>query len=233
MAGSSPRDHRQVAMTDSRRVQDRRRLLARCWAWSLAAATPMTNAQSPHARHAQTAQALSQNTDELRVVLPAVELVDHRGRRLSLGAALADGRAVMLNFIYTSCQAVCPLMARCFAEAQARLGTELSRVHMVSVTIDPEHDTAARLADYAKSLGAGPQWDFYTGRLSDCAAVQRAFDAYRGDKMNHVPATYLLGPGSTTWLRLQGLASPSAIVQAYIDLMAQCTARDEATRRRS
>lgn len=233
MAGAFPRDLRQVATTDARRGHDRRRWLARCWAWTLAAATPIASAQSPHARHAQAANSLSPNADELRVALPAVVLVDHRGRRLPLSAALCDGRAVMLNFIFTSCQAVCPLMARCFAEAQARLGSELSRVHMVSVTIDPEHDTAARLADYAKSLGAGPQWDFYTGSLADCTAVQRAFDAYRGDKMNHIPATYLLGPGSSTWMRLQGLASPSAIVQAYIDLMAQCTARDEAIQRRS
>jgi protein SCO1/2 len=233
MPGSSTRDRRQLAMTGFEHLSSRRRWLAGCWAWSLAATTSMSNAQSAQTRHAHPANTLSPSADEFRVALPAVELLDHHGRRISLGAALLDGRAVMLNFIYTSCQAVCPLMARCFAEAQARLGSELSRVHMVSVTIDPEHDTAARLSDYAKSLGAGPQWDFYTGSLADCTAVQRAFDAYRGDKMNHVPATYLLGPGNTAWLRLQGLASPSRIVQAYIDLMGQCKTRDEAAVRRT
>lgn len=211
----------------------RRRLLAGCGAWALAEFAPVARAKEIHSRHAHSASVPYQGSTELRVTVPAVDLVDQRGRRVSLGTALADGRAVMLNFIYTSCQSVCPPMARCFAEAQARLGSELSKLHMVSVTIDPEHDTAARLADYARSLAAGPQWDFYTGSLADCTAVQRAFDAYRGDKMNHVPATYLLGPGSASWLRIQGLASPSVIVQAYLDLMARCRTRDETAPRGS
>lgn len=207
-------------------LHDRRRLLRQCSAWALGGCVPIAKAQQDHTRHALTA---AQGLSELRVKLPAVDLVDHRGRRSSFSAAIADGRAVMLNFIYTSCQSVCPLMARGFADVQARLGSELSALHMVSVTIDPEHDSVSRLADYARALGAGPQWDFYTGSLADCMAVQRAFDAYRGDKMNHVPATYLLGPGSVTWIRLQGLASPTRIAQAYIDLLARCKSRDEAS----
>jgi len=46
--------------------------------------------------------------------------------------------------------------------------------------------------------------------------VQRAFGAFRGDKMNHAPATFLRmgGPGKP-WVRLDGLVSASDIIHEY------------------
>ena len=60
---------------------------------------------------------------------------------------------------------------------------------MVSISIDPEYDTPEALNAYARRFDAGPQWEFLTGSLDDSIAVQKAFDADRGDKMNHAPLT--------------------------------------------
>jgi protein SCO1/2 len=69
-------------------------------------------------------------------------------------------------------------------------------------------------------LGAGPQWQFYTGTLQDSVTLQKSFDAFRGDKMNHVPVTYLrLSPGKP-WVRLDGLASADETVKQYRALLA-------------
>ena len=55
-----------------------------------------------------------------------------------------------------------------------------------------------------------------TGTVENSIAVQRAFDAYRGDKMNHAPATYLRAGGAgSPWLRLDGFASASDIISEY------------------
>src|SRR5439155_1298202 len=78
-----------------------------------------------------------------------------------------------------------------FAQFQSRLGPEDRRVHMVSISIDPEHDTPQRLRAYANKFHAGPQWQHYTGTLRDSLAAQQAFGAYRGDKMGHPPSTLL------------------------------------------
>src|SRR5512143_190598 len=53
--------------------------------------------------------------------IPDVNLVDADGAGVSLRAALAD-KPVIMNFIFTSCGAVCPVMSRTFSEAQRGLG---------------------------------------------------------------------------------------------------------------
>lgn len=147
--------------------------------------------------------------------VPTVTMVDQRGRKVVFNKALDDGRPVILNFIFTSCTTICPVMTQIFTQVQARLAGELDKVHMVSVSIDPEYDTPARLAAYTKEHGVGTQWDFYTGSSDASIAVQKAFDAYRGDKMNHEAVTLLRGPRGNTWVRLDGFASPEVIVGAY------------------
>lgn len=147
--------------------------------------------------------------------VPAAPMLDQRGRKVVFNAAIEDGRPVILNFIYTSCSTICPVMSQVFAQVQARLAGELDRIHMVSVSIDPEYDTPERLQAYARQYGAGPQWDFYTGTLDASLQVQRAFDAYRGDKMNHESLVLVRGRRGSEWLRLDGFATAQAIVSAY------------------
>jgi protein SCO1/2 len=101
---------------------------------------------------------------------------------------------------------------------QAKLGERGAKIHMVSVSIDPEYDTPKRLLAYAKENKTGPQWDFYTGSIGDSITVQKAFDAYRGDKMNHAPVTLLRAAPGKPWVRLDGFASPDVIVKEYLAL---------------
>jgi protein SCO1 len=152
--------------------------------------------------------------------LPTVMLVRADGAKVSLAKEIDDGKPVILNFIYTTCTAICPVMSQTFAEVQNRLGDDRGKVHMVSISIDPEQDTPTRLADYAKRYNAGPQWQFYTGTLEASIAVQKAFDAYRGDKMNHLPLTLVRGAPGKPWVRMDGFATPDDIVKEYRTLVA-------------
>src|SRR4029077_2740096 len=92
---------------------------------------------------------------------PAVILVREDGKRVSLPRELDDGRPVLLNFIFTTCSSICPLMSRTLEEFQRKLGSEAARVHLMSISIDPEQDTPARLTEYARKFHAGPGW-YYT-----------------------------------------------------------------------
>ena len=146
--------------------------------------------------------------------VPDVKLVNADGAGVPLRSELAEqDKPVILNFIFTTCGAICPVMSTTFSQLQAALGAERDAVHMVSISIDPEQDTPAALKAYAGRYGAGPQWQMLTGSLDDSIAVQRAFDIYRGDKMNHQPATFLrAGPGQP-WVRLDGFASADDILR--------------------
>jgi protein SCO1/2 len=144
-----------------------------------------------------------------------VTLVDDAGRPVDLREALAADEPVMLNFIFTTCTAICPVMTGIFARVPEELGAEAGRLRMVSISIDPEQDTPSRLRAYGQRFGAGPRWSFLTGSAKDVEAVERAFDAYRGDKMNHEPLTLLrAGPGRP-WIRIDGFASPAELAREY------------------
>ena len=140
-------------------------------------------------------------------VVPQVMLVRDDGKTVSLPDELNDGRPVVLNFIYTSCTEICPLVSHTLAQLQDRLGTDRDRVHLVSISIDPEEDTPGRLAVYARKYGAGPEWQHYSGTLEASVTAQQAFDAYRGGKMDHVPATFLRASPGQPWIRIDGFAS--------------------------
>ena len=144
--------------------------------------------------------------------IPAVTLVNQNGEKVLLAELLDADRPVMLNFIFTSCTAICPAMSATFARVQAELGSDSEKLRMVSISIDPEHDTPEALNAYASRFKAGPQWEFLTGRLEDTVAVQRAFDADRGDKMNHAPLTLLRATPDSQWIRYDGFANATDLV---------------------
>jgi protein SCO1/2 len=106
-------------------------------------------------------------------------------------------------------------MSATFTQVQEELGPEREKVRMVSISIDPEHDTPERLREYAQRYKAGAGWKFLTGSLDDSIAVQKAFDVYRGNKMSHEPTTLLRVSEGGAWVRLDGIASAAQIVSEY------------------
>jgi protein SCO1/2 len=139
-------------------------------------------------------------------VIPQVTLVRDDGKSVALPAELDDGRPVVLNFIYTSCTTICPLSSQVFEQFQEDLGSGHEPVHLVSISIDPEQDTPARLRAYAAQFHATHGWDHYSGTLASILIVQRAFNAYRGDKMSHTPLTLLRPAPGQPWVRFDGFA---------------------------
>ena len=165
-----------------------------------------------HAHHANV-PALSRT--EVRYQIPEVPLVRDDGRRVDLRSEIEDGRPVVVAFIYTSCSAVCPLTTQTLSALQSRLGAARDHVHLLSISIDPEQDTPARLREYARRFSAGPAWNYYTGSLAASQAAQRAFDVYRGDKMSHSPVTLVRAAPGEAWVRLDGFATAD---QLYAEL---------------
>jgi protein SCO1/2 len=174
-----------------------------------------------HHHHAMSQPDAGYQRSAASYSIPDVSLVDMDGKPVSLRDGLGGDEPVLLNFIFTSCTAICPAMSATFMQVQEKLGEEVGGVRMVSISIDPENDTPERLKEYAERFHAGAQWKMLTGSAEDSIAVQRAFDAYRGGKMNHAPVTFLRAGGADqSWVRLDGLASASDIVDEYRKLAA-------------
>lgn len=146
--------------------------------------------------------------------VPEVHLINMSGESVSLQSTLDREKPVILTFIFTSCTTICPILTATLAQADTELRKQPTAPRIVAVSIDPEYDTPQRLRDYSKSYRAGPEWDFMTGDTESIVAVQRAFDVYRGNKMNHMPVTLLKGSGDQ-WLRLEGFTTAADLVREY------------------
>jgi protein SCO1/2 len=144
--------------------------------------------------------------------VPRIALVREDGKNVVLSNEIDDGKPVVLSFVYTTCTTVCPLTSMTLARLQAELGDARDRVHVVSISIDPEQDTPARLREYALKFGAGPEWHHYTGTVGASVASQRAFDVYHGDKMSHSPVMLLRTRPNARWVRFEGFATADQLL---------------------
>ena len=151
--------------------------------------------------------------------VPDVAVVRQDGKKLSFIKELDDGRPVILNFIFASCSAICPMLTHVFSKAQTQLEKVSRKFHLISISIDPENDTPAKLNEYAKKFGAGANWDYYTGTVETSIAIQKAFNAYRGDKMNHTSVIFMRAVPGKSWLRLEGFVGPDAVIREYDDML--------------
>ena len=96
--------------------------------------------------------------------VPAFALTDAAGA--PFGSTDLDGRPFVIDFIFTSCPEICPRMTEEMSRLQAWMVNRAldGRVRLVSVSIDPDRDTPAKLRAYANQFHARPgTWTFATG----------------------------------------------------------------------
>lgn len=86
------------------------------------------------------------------------------------------GRAVVLTFTCATCGA-CPTVVPTLAEVARGLGEAAGgRVFFVAVTVDPRHDSAPVLRDFARAHGLSPlAWLLLTGTPAEVEVVARRF----------------------------------------------------------
>lgn len=162
---------------------------------------------------------------EAAYTVPAVILVNQRNEPVSLPAAVEGGAPVALNFIFTTCNTICPVMTATFARLRQALGPDAAGLRMLSISIDPEHDTPQALKEYGGRYGVDADWQLLTGEADRITAVLRAFDAFAGSKTNHQPLTFFHVPGRREWVRVKGLASAADLASEYRRLRQDRAAR--------
>jgi protein SCO1/2 len=155
--------------------------------------------------------------------IPDVTVVDQDGSPVRFRELVASDEPLVVNFIFTSCTTICPVLSATFSQAQDDLVASARPPRLISITIDPDYDTPAQLRRYADQFHAGANWTFITGASADILAIQRSFDAYRGDKLNHIPLTFLRQSRDTPWVRLEGFTSSGELVSEYGVLISAAT----------
>jgi protein SCO1/2 len=171
----------------------------------------------PHAHHHMMR---NMKMSQVAYNLPDVMLVRDDNRTVSFKDEINYGRPVVLTFIYTTCTSICPVISQTLSQLQSKLGADRDKVHLVSISIDPENDTPERLRAYAAKFGAGPEWQHYTGTLAASVAAQKAFNVFREDKMDHNPVVLLRAAPGKDWLRIDGFATADELLDSFHMLVA-------------
>jgi protein SCO1/2 len=132
---------------------------------------------------------------------PSVELTDQQGRPFRL--ADRKGKAVLVSFVFTTCNGTCPATTRELVRVQEVLqeaGFWGRRVEFVSITLDPANDTPETLARYAQAFGCDPKaWHFLTGEPERVERAWKSWDMWaRRDPvtgaLDHPSRVFLLDP---------------------------------------
>jgi protein SCO1/2 len=156
---------------------------------------------------------------QLQISIPDLPVLDQQGRQRAFYSDLIKDKVVIVNFIFTTCKAVCPLSGANFSKLQSLLGNRLGKdVFLLSVSTDPETDSPAKLKDWSAQFKAQDGWTLVTGQKDELAALLRLLS---GDGLNnsyHVPSLYIVNDRKKSQRWAYGLEAPDQVLKMVEEL---------------
>lgn len=112
------------------------------------------------------------------MVVPAFELTNQNQQMVTDKDML--GNVYLVEFFYSSCPTICPVMNINMLHIQKSIKNP--NFKLVSVSIDPDHDTPQQLKKHAQQIGSDEaRWHFLTGNRAYIEKIADQFDIYVGD----------------------------------------------------
>ncbi|WP_257387794.1 SCO family protein [Tahibacter caeni] len=183
--------------------------------------TPASAAEtSPEA--APSADTPTPSTDKPRdgaaIYLADLPLVDQNGKPVDLYNDIIAGRRIVLHSFFARCEGSCPVMMTTLQALQKQLGSRLGKdVHIVSITVDPDHDTPQVLADYARRVQAKPGWHFLSGSSAQVTTALRRIGQYTDAPENHMNLIIVGNDTNGDWRKVHGLAGVKQVVTEILE----------------
>ena len=153
-----------------------------------------------------------------------LQLTDHHGQTRTL--ADFKGKVVTIFFGYTQCPDVCPTALAGMSEVMQQLGPDGDKVQVIFITVDPERDTPALLAEYVpvfdkRFLGMYGAPD----KIAEVAKDFRVFYRKSGDlaghyTIDHSAGTYVFDPQGRLRLYVKHAEDPAVIAADIKALLA-------------
>jgi len=150
-----------------------------------------------------------------------VEVTNQNGETMRLYSDLIAGKTVVIDTFFTTCVGICPIMGSTLRRVQSSLGDRLGRdVILISISVDPEHDTSARLRAYARSMGAKRGWYFITGKRENVEAALGKLGMRAAAKEEHTAVMIIGNEPKGLWKKAFGLAKSEDIVKMVEEVVA-------------
>lgn len=148
--------------------------------------------------------------------LPNVELITQDGKKVHFYDDLIKDKRVVIQFMFTRCDKVCPITTEHLVKVQKLLNDRVGHdIFFYSITLSPEEDDPAALKAYAKQHRAN--WTFLTGKPSDILFLRRSlgftYDNPKedADRNNHSGMLLVADEPLMRWAHAEGGARPEWI----------------------
>ncbi|HEX8000769.1 MAG TPA: SCO family protein [Pyrinomonadaceae bacterium] len=162
--------------------------------------------------------------------IPDTTVLDQNGRRLNFYTDLVKGKTVAINFIFTTCQGVCPPLTATFRRVQQALGERVGRdIQLISISVDPATDVPERLKAFSQKFKAGPGWTFVTGSKQEIDSLLDSLGGYAPNKNDHTPMILIGNEAAGFWTRTYGLSPATQIVNIVNDAASKSPAATAST----
>jgi protein SCO1 len=180
--------------------------------------------------HAESGAAPASGAEQQAlVVLSDAPMLDQTGAERQLKSDVIGSRIVVVDFIFTSCQTICPVTTALLSQAKGKLADiPEDELVFVSLSVDSRVDTPERLAAFAAAHDA--DWTFLTGEKPVMDEALTWLNAYATNPENHA-AMILIGDASAEeFSRIYGMPDPAFVESRVRELVA---ARDTQTTQHS
>ncbi len=155
-----------------------------------------------------------------------VPVLTQDGRTLRFYDDVMKGHILLINFFFTDCDNLCAIATDNLVRVQELLGDRVGKdIRMVSISLQPEHDTPEAMAEYARKHGVGPGWYFLTGKKNDIELLRHRLGfvdispEVDADPEQHLGTVRIANEPMHRWAMSPALLSPQALVRAVYRVM--------------
>ena len=168
--------------------------------------------------------------------LPNVPLLTHEGKRVMFYDDLIKGKIVTLNFFYTRCDEICPMVTANLVKVQKLLGADVgTKLSMYSFTLKPEEDDVTAIRNYRELFRARPGWTFLTGKPADLEQIRKGIGftypdpAIDKDKTQHIGNVRYGNEPLMLWAACPGMANATYLAESITWMLRPETNRIQAS----
>jgi protein SCO1/2 len=146
-------------------------------------------------------------------LLPDLTAHDQAGREVSL-RSLVTGRRTAVQFVFTECPTTCPLLGSLFQRVQKALLPTEAEAQLLTISVDPERDTPARLTTWLSTFHAVPRWTALRIKQHALNELLRTFRLDPGPAVAHSLQIFLIDSSGRYIARTTALPTAAQVLIA-------------------
>lgn len=148
--------------------------------------------------------------------LPDPVALNQKGTSVRLARDVIANRVAVVHFMYTTCQSFCPLSGSVMSRTQSMLKSAPppAPYRFVSISIQPERTTPAKLKAWLDRFGAGPHWDAVHIEQPALRQVMSYFGETTTDVILHSSQMLVLDRHGRIAHRFESMPTPQALNSA-------------------